>query len=188
MSIEQAMLKYLPNALTISRLLLALPLGVLILRQEFGWALAVGFLAGVTDALDGFSARRLGYLSQLGAALDPIADKTLILVAFLCLASSALIEWWLAALVIGRDLVIVLGALGYRVLIGPFKFGATALSKINMATQIAFCVLLLAAQLIPVPSAFISAATGIVVLIAVISGLDYILNWSRKAWQTRGMN
>ncbi len=180
------MLKYLPNALTISRLLLALPLGLLILRQEYGWALAIGFLAGITDALDGFTARRLGYLSQLGAALDPIADKLLILVAFLGFASTALIDWWLAVLVIGRDIVIVLGALCYRALIGPFEFSATLLSKCNMVIQIAFCVLLLAAQLTPLPALLINATMGLVVVIAVISGLDYILIWSRKAWHNKG--
>ena len=71
------MLKYLPNALTISRLVLALPLGLLILRQEFALALGVGLLAGITDALDGYSARKLGYLSQLGAALDLTRAQTI---------------------------------------------------------------------------------------------------------------
>lgn len=180
------MLRYLPNALTISRLLLTLPLGLLILHQEYGWALVVGFSAGVTDALDGFSARRLGYFSQLGAALDPIADKLLILVTFFCLASTSLIEWWLAALVIGRDVLIVLGALCYRLLIGPFEFGATRLSKLNMAIQIFFCVMLLAAQLVALPAPLISAAVGLVVVIGIISGLDYVISWSRRAWHNRG--
>ncbi|TDG13483.1 CDP-alcohol phosphatidyltransferase family protein [Seongchinamella unica] len=179
-------LRYLPNALTISRLLLAMPLGLLILRQEYGWALAVGFLAGATDALDGFSARKLGYFSRFGAALDPIADKLLILVTFCCLASAGLIDWWLAAVVVGRDIVIVLGALCYRALIGPFEFGATPLSKLNMAIQIAFCVLLLAAQLVAVPPLLIAGAAAVVVISALASGIDYINTWSRRAWQNRG--
>lgn len=178
-------LRYLPNALTISRLLLALPLGLLILRQDYGWALAVGFIAGLTDALDGFCARKLGYFSRLGAALDPIADKLLILVSFVCLASAALIDWWLAALVVGRDLLIVLGAVFYRLLIGPFEFAATGLSKVNMAIQIAFCVLLLAAQLVTIPASLLSAAVALVVIIAVLSGGDYFITWSRRAWQNR---
>ncbi|RLQ22659.1 CDP-alcohol phosphatidyltransferase family protein [Seongchinamella sediminis] len=182
---EQVTLKYLPNALTISRLLLALPLGLLILRQEYGWALAVGFIAGATDALDGFSARKLGYFSRLGAALDPVADKLLILVTFYCLASTALIDWWLAAVVVGRDVVIVLGAALYRVLIGPFQFGATRLSKLNMAIQIAFCVLLLAAQLVAIPAPLLAAAVVVVVIIAVVSGGDYFVTWSRRAWHNR---
>lgn len=176
------MLKYLPNSLTLLRLLLALPLGLLILRQDYSMALWVGLIAGVTDALDGFAARRLGYFSPLGAALDPIADKLLILVTFLCLAQVELINWALAAVVIGRDLVIVGGAIGFRLLVGPFEFGATALSKLNMIVQICFCVLILASQqLPPLPEGLVFAATGAVVLAAIISGLDYVYTWSRKA-------
>ena len=85
------MLRYLPNGLTLLRLLLAVPLGVLILRGEYTWALGVGVLAGVSDGLDGLLARRLQALSRFGAALDPVADKTLIMVAFLTLASVELI-------------------------------------------------------------------------------------------------
>jgi cardiolipin synthase (CMP-forming) len=180
--IRGPMLKYLPNSLTILRLLLALPLGLLILRQDYSMALWVGLIAGVTDALDGFAARRLGYFSQLGAALDPIADKLLILVTFLCLAQVELINWTLAAVVIGRDLIIVGGAIGFRLLVGPFEFGATALSKLNMIVQICFCVLILASQqLPPLPGGLVFAATGAVVLAAIISGLDYVYTWSRKA-------
>ncbi len=65
------MLNYLPNALTTLRLLLALPLGMLILRHEYQLALWVGLIAGITDALDGFTARRLNSFSPIGAALDP---------------------------------------------------------------------------------------------------------------------
>jgi len=178
-------LKYLPNTLTISRLLLALPLGLLILGQQYGWALAVGFIAGATDALDGYTARKLGYFSPLGAILDPVADKLLILVTFCCLASATLIDWWLAAVVVGRDVVIVLGAVFYRFLVGPFEFGATQLSKLNMAIQITFCVLVLAAQLISVPSPLVTVAVATVVICAVASGTDYIVSWSRRAWLHR---
>lgn len=176
------MLRYLPNALTFLRLLLALPLGYLILNQAYGQALVVGFLAGVTDALDGFTARRLGYFSQFGAALDPVADKTLVTVAVLCFANVGIIPWWVAITIISRDLVIVGGALCYRLLIGSFTFGATTLSKLNMAIQIGFCVLLLAAQLYRgIPAAIIDGTTYVVLAIAIVSGLDYVMTWSRRA-------
>ncbi|MEP4148461.1 MAG: CDP-alcohol phosphatidyltransferase family protein [Halioglobus sp.] len=176
------MLKYLPNALTTLRLLLALPLGVLILRQDYQLALWVGLLAGITDALDGFAARRLNYFSPLGAALDPVADKLLVLVTFVCLANIALIDWKLAAIVIGRDLVIVGGAVCYRVLIGSFEFGARPLSKLNMIVQIFFCILILATPLFPsIPGELVSVTTTAVIIIAITSGLDYIVSWSKKA-------
>ena len=84
------MLQYLPNSLTVLRLLLAGPLGWLVLREQYHWALVVGLLAGLTDALDGLLARRLNALSRFGAALDPVADKVLITVAFLCFAQAAM--------------------------------------------------------------------------------------------------
>lgn len=180
------MLRYLPNALTFLRLLLALPLGYLILKQAYGLALVVGFVAGVTDALDGFAARKLGYLSQFGAALDPIADKTLVTIAVLCFASVGILPWWVAITIISRDLVIVGGALCYRLVIGSFTFGATTLSKLNMAIQICFCVLLLSSQLLQgIPVTLIAGATYVVLAIAIISGLDYVVTWSRKARAVR---
>ncbi len=180
------MLKYLPNAITSLRLLLALPLGMLILQQDYAMALAVGLLAGITDALDGFAARRLGYFSRFGAALDPIADKLLILVTFACLAMVELVPIAVAAVVIGRDLVIVVGAICYRLLVGPIDFAATKLSKLNMLVQICFCVMLLAMQLLPpMPAYLLQGATVLLLAIAVISGSDYVLTWSRKARQQR---
>lgn len=180
------MLQYLPNALTISRLLLAAPLGYLILHEQFGWALATGLIAGITDALDGFAARRLGVLSRLGAALDPVADKVLITIAFLCFAHTGLIPWYLAIAVIARDLVIVLGAACYHWLIGDLEFSATQLSKVNMLIQIAFCTLVLAAQLTPlIPAIAVTAASAAVLFIAGASGFDYVMKWSIKAAQQR---
>ncbi len=180
------MLQYLPNALTFSRLLLAAPLGYLIVHEQFGWALATGLVAGITDALDGFAARRLGVLSRLGAALDPIADKTLITVAFVCFAHTGLIPWYLAIAVIARDLIIVFGAACYHFLIGDFEFAATQLSKTNMLVQIAFCTLVLAAQVTAwIPAIAITAASAAVLFIAGASGFDYVMKWSIKAFQHR---
>ncbi len=180
------MLQYLPNALTLSRLLLAGPLGFLILHQNYEWALGVGLLAGVTDALDGFFARRLGVFSRLGAALDPIADKVLVTIAFVCFAHTGLIPWLLALAVIARDLIIVLGAACYHWLIGAFDFSATRLSKANMFIQISFCALVLAAQVTDwIPHAAITAGSAAVLFIAGASGFDYIVNWSIKAIQQR---
>ncbi|QFU76582.1 CDP-alcohol phosphatidyltransferase family protein [Halioglobus maricola] len=181
------MLRYLPNALTTLRLLLALPLGVLILREQYSSAVAMGLAAGLTDALDGFAARKLHAQSQLGAMLDPIADKTLVTATFLCLAQVGVIPWPVAMCIVGRDLVIVAGAACYRLFVGPFKFGARPLSKLNMVLQIGFCVLLLAAQITPVISpAVLLAGTWTVIVITLVSGVDYIQAWSRSALRELG--
>ena len=180
------MLRYLPNALTFSRLLLAIPLGVLILRQDYSWALAIGFLAGLTDALDGFFARRLKAFSRFGAALDPVADKILITVSFLSFAQVELIPWYLAIAVIARDLIIVAGAFCYHFFIGSFEFAASPLSKANMFVQICFCVLVLLVQVVPgIPAQTILFGSMAVLFIAASSGFDYVVSWTTKAMQIR---
>jgi cardiolipin synthase len=180
------MLQYLPNSLTTLRLLLAAPLGLLILQGNYGWALGVGVLAGLTDLLDGFFARRLGTISRIGALLDPVADKLLITVSFVCLARAELVPWYLAVTVITRDLVIIAGAALYYRLVGPFEFAATRLSKINMFIQIVFCVLVLLNQVIPgVPPAIMLASSAAVLFIAAASGFDYVMSWSIKAVAAR---
>ncbi len=180
------MLAHLPNSLTFLRLLLAVPLGLLILREDYVWALGVGFLAGLSDALDGFFARRLGAFSRIGAALDPVADKILITVSFVSLALVELIPWYLAVAVIVRDLVIVAGAACYHLLIGPFEFAASRLSKSNMFIQISYCVLILLSQVVPnIPPNTVQAGTAAVLIIAAASGFDYVMSWTIKAVQAR---
>jgi cardiolipin synthase len=180
------MLRYLPNGLTVLRLLLALPLGVFILRENYACALGIGVLAGLSDALDGFAARRLGALSRFGAALDPIADKILITVTFVCLVQVDLVPWYLAAVVIARDLVIVAGAACFYTLVGPFEFAASRLSKANMCIQIGFCVLVLLTQTVEsIPPTAIAVGATLVLVAAVASGMDYVIAWSRKAIASR---
>jgi len=180
------MLQYLPNSLTVLRLLLAVPLGILILREDYAWALGVGVLAGLSDALDGLIARRLGAFSRIGAALDPIADKILVTVTFVCLAVVELVPWYLTVAVITRDLVIVAGAACYYLIIGPFEFAATRLSKYNMFIQISFCVLVLLTQVVPnIPPTATLAGYVAVLFIAAASGFDYVMTWTVKAMQSR---
>lgn len=176
------MLRQLPNALTASRLLLVAPLGLLILEEQYHWALCIGLVAGITDALDGFFARRLGAFSRLGAILDPVADKLLVTVAFLCLARVGLVSWPLAILVVTRDLVIVSGALCYHFLIGALDMAPLQLSKWNMAVQIIFCTLVLLGAWagVSAPAAHYWGEL-LVAAFAIVTGAGYVLIWSRKA-------
>jgi cardiolipin synthase len=179
-------LKGIPNLITGLRLVLAIPLGWLILRGDYTWALVLGTVAGLSDALDGFAARTLRVESRLGAMLDPIADKTLILVAFVTLACAGLLPVWLAVLVILRDLVIVGGALTYHALFRDLEVRPTLLSKVNMALQIGYCVLvLLAAAGAWQTPALLEAGAWLVAALACLSGLDYVLRWSRRAMAAR---
>lgn len=176
------LLQTVPNLLTGLRLVLAVPLAYLILEERYDSALLLAALAGISDALDGFLARRLNAMTRLGAALDPIADKLLILAVFGSLAAVGILPVWLAAVVIGRDLVIVGGAAAYRLFIGPLMFQPTWLSKINMGLQIVFLVVMLAHALQPWLSALaIESLIILVAIMALASGLQYVLLWSRKA-------
>lgn len=179
---SNALLRQLPNSLTFLRLLLAVPLGLCILREAYPLALVIGIVAGITDGLDGFFARKLQALSRLGAILDPIADKTLVTVCFLSFAVVELVPWYLAIIVILRDLVIIAGAISYRIFVGPFEVAARTLSKGNMLLQISFCVLVLLAQVIPdIPQWSLVVGAQLVIALCVISGLDYVWSWTVRA-------
>src|SRR5690242_6384709 len=107
------MLRHLPNLVTILRMLLVVPLCWLIGKGQYDGALVIAAIAGLSDAVDGFLAKHYGWQTWIGGILDPIADKLLLMAAFLWLAFGADVPAWLAALVIGRDLVIVGGAIAY---------------------------------------------------------------------------
>ena len=142
----------LPNMITFGRLC-AVPLALwLALRHQFGWTAAVFAAAGVSDGVDGYLARRRGG-TALGAALDPLADKALLVGMFVTLGAMGVLPDWLAILVVFRDLVIlggvaVLWGMGHRIRIRPLF-----VSKLNTALQIVLVgvALLLAALRVEAP-------------------------------------
>ncbi|MFK7974974.1 MAG: CDP-alcohol phosphatidyltransferase family protein [Halioglobus sp.] len=183
------MLRYLPNALTVSRMLIAVPLGFFILHKQFEIAFFLGVSAGLSDLLDGYFARRLNAFSRWGAALDPIADKTLVLIMFTSMSAISLVPWTLTAIIVARDIIIILGASYYYKFIGPYEFGSRPLSKANMAFQIAFCALILLAQVVDwVPATVIWIAMALLIGTAVASVLDYAQFWTREGLKTRRNN
>ena len=180
------MLRLIPNALTLLRLLLAVPVGWLILQEQFAPALAVGLVAGLTDAVDGWLARRLNAYSRFGAALDPIADKTLMFIVFISLAVVGLVPWLVALVVVVRDLVILAGATAYHGLIDELELEPTPLSKSNTFVQIGYCILALGStQVTAMPPELLTAAGLLVIAVAVVSGIDYVISWSRRALAMR---
>lgn len=127
----------IPNLISLARLLSAPWLGWLVLQHRFGLALAATFAVGMTDWLDGWAARHLnGGETKVGVVLDPLADKFMLVTLFLCCGPAGLIPIWLVALVLGRDLVIVVGATLVRVVKGPMKFTPMAVGKVSTFFQI----------------------------------------------------
>lgn len=169
------MLRHIPNLLCVCRIFLVLPLLMLMLTGEYVWAFIVFGVAGITDGLDGFLARRFNWRSQLGAILDPIADKFLIVSVFLVLAATGLAPVWLAILVIGRDLLIVTGVVCYRMLVGPVLVDASLMSKLNTAMQLTFVMAVLANAGFGTPrELWVTFLGAIVMATTLISGLDYM--------------
>lgn len=172
--------RHLPNAITVLRMLLVLPIGGAILAREPRMALVLVALAGLTDGLDGFLARRFGWQSRLGGVLDAVADKWLLVSSFMLLAAEGLLPWWLAGLVGGRDLVIATGALAWRLLIGRIRPEPSYLSKACTLLQILYLLAVLAAAS-GWPRPPLLPLAWVVAALCIASGADYLWRWSRRA-------
>ncbi len=137
-------LRHLPNIITITRIVAILPLAWLMWHKEYKGALLIAFLAGLSDGLDGFLAKRYNWQGWLGGVLDPLADKFLMFACYLVFAIQGVIPWWLFVLIMARDLVIVGGATYYHFKVGKIaKATPTMLSKLNTAMQILLVLILL---------------------------------------------
>jgi cardiolipin synthase len=175
-------LSWLPNAISLLRIALIAPTLFLIVKGDFGWALALFFVAGFSDGLDGYLAVRYDWATRLGALLDPAADKLLMTGLFVTLAWTGDIPLWLAVIVIARDVIIVAGALAYNYFIKPVPGEPTHISKLNTALQMLFVLFVLSRAGFGWPDPITTTLLGAAVLVTVvISGVDYVLSWTRRA-------
>jgi len=178
-----------PNMITVLRIVLVFPTTWLLWEARYTEGLVLMTVAGASDALDGWLARRFGWGSQIGAALDPIADKLLIAAMFIVFTLQGHIEVWLTAIVLGRDAVILAGAACYRLLFETIEFAPTFISKANTAMQIVTVLLLLLALCnFAVVSPLAAAATDpycfyVLAVLGVTSGADYVATWGLRAWR-----
>ena len=169
----------LPNAITFARLCLVPIAIVLVLHRRFGWTLAVFVAAGLSDALDGFLARRRGG-TALGAAMDPLADKALLVGMYVTLAVIGVLPGWIAVVVVFRDLLI-LGAVAVLWATGhPPRIRPLLLSKANTALQILLVALALLLAATGVQSPLLPAATLLVAASTLASLLAYVLRAARS--------
>lgn len=175
---------WLPNAISLMRIALVVPILLFILDGSFGWALALFWLAGFSDGIDGYLAKRFDWHTRLGALLDPVADKLLVAGMFITLAFTQDIPVWLAAVVITRDVVIVAGAIAYDFLIEPVRGEPTSISKINTVLELLFLLFVLSRAGYDWPDQITITVLGAAILVTVvISGVDYVWSWSRRARQ-----
>ncbi|KAF2989387.1 CDP-alcohol phosphatidyltransferase family protein [Methylocystis sp. MJC1] len=136
----------LPNLITIGRLVLTPAIIGLVIDEKWGAAFAVFVVAGISDALDGWLAKTYHLQSDLGAVLDPLADKTLIISIYVSLAAGGNLPVWLAILIVSRDALILGGVLVAWFLARPLKIRPHFSSKITTAVQIVLAAVILAGQ------------------------------------------
>jgi cardiolipin synthase (CMP-forming) len=176
----------LPNIITFVRFLLVPPVVLLLLYRRYDAALLVFALAGFSDAIDGYLAKRYHWTSRLGALLDPLADKLMLVSAFVTLAWLGLIPIWLVGLIILRDVVIVTGAIVYNMRIEKLEAAPSVVSKLNTLAQILLVLAVMFSQAIrELPSIGMDALIYGVLLTTLWSGLDYVWTWGRRAWLRR---
>ena len=137
----------LPNYLSALRIVLVIPIAWLLWQQQVMSAFWLMLVAGLSDALDGFLARRYGWQTELGSLLDPLADKFLVAAMYLVFTLHELIPVWLVALILTRDILILLGAGVYRGVFGDLTVNPSLLSKTNTAVQISIVLLLMVSQM-----------------------------------------
>ncbi len=179
-------LRHLPNLICVLRMLLVVPIVLLLVNGQWQVTLLLIVLAGVSDGLDGFLAKRYGWQSRLGSMLDPAADKLLLVSLFATLTWLALVPAWLTALVVLRDVLISAFGLAYNALVEPLTAQPTIVSKLNTALQLAFVLAVITAQPFGWPPRLGLDVLGALVLTGcIVSGVDYILTWSRRSWSRK---
>jgi cardiolipin synthase len=172
----------LPNIISLCRLL-SVPVAIyLILHGYMAGAFWLFVAAGVSDAVDGYLAKRLDQTSVLGSYLDPIADKVLLVGVYITLGQAGHLPSWLVIMVVFRDLIIVGGVVLLHISNDGVRMRPLLISKINTATQITLIALVLAELGI---GWTISAGfnTGLIYLVAVTtiaSGATYMISWGRN--------
>lgn len=169
----------IPNLITIMRILLVPVTIWLLISEEFGLAFLVFILAGISDGVDGFLARRFNLQSELGAYLDPLADKALLVSVYAALGMIKILPAWLVIIVITRDVLIIGGVLLAWLLDKPLVMKPLRISKVNTAVQIAFAGLVLGVLSTDINAKpILLIGTLVVAVLTILSGAYYMRDWT----------
>jgi cardiolipin synthase len=174
-----------PNMLTVFRMVLIPVFVTMLFYQRFIVALAVFVCAGLTDGLDGLLARRFDQRSQLGTVLDPIADKLMMVTAFIVLSMRSIfpapvpshlpVPFWVTVAVISRDVFIIVGAAAINIMTGFRGFRPSWLGKVNTTVQIvAIAAIMFAASFPYYTGYYLPTVYATVFTFAILSGVHYI--------------
>ena len=170
----------IPNLISVMRLLLV-PLTVwLIISGAYGWAFITFMAAGISDGIDGYLARRFDWRTKLGAYLDPLADKALVVSVFVTLGFLKVIPAWLVIIVVSRDVLIIGAVVLSRLMDNPVRVAPLMVSKVNTVAQIGFLVSVLGVAAAEPPlGALVDYGSIPVALLTVLSGAAYLNAWLR---------
>jgi cardiolipin synthase (CMP-forming) len=170
----------IPNLITIGRILLVPVTIWFLIAGNFGAAFAVFLVAGLSDGIDGWLARATATQTELGAYLDPIADKALLVSTYTTLGIVKILPAWLVIAVITRDVLIVGGVILARLMDKPIEVKPLMISKANTVLQIVFVVVVLGMLSLEWHAAgLIALASYAVLALTVLSGLGYMLAWAK---------
>ena len=170
----------IPNLITLGRILLV-PVVVWAIASGEMWIAFVLFMgAGVSDAVDGFLAKHFGMTTELGAYLDPLADKALIVSIYLTLGINGFIPQWLVILVVSRDILIVGGIMLSWVMGNPLKIKPLLVSKLNTVAQIMFACVVLGSLGFDIKADMLTLVLmGLVAALTLLSVAAYVAEWVR---------
>lgn len=179
----------IPNLLTFLRIGLIPLFAILLVYHREGWALIVFTIAGVSDGIDGFVARRFKQESELGTFIDPVADKLLMTTAFVMLTIPSVmmteerhlpVPFWVTAAVIGRDIAIVCVAASITMFTGFRGFKPSWPGKASTFVQVTGVIIILVAAVFPINNGlFLPATYATIAAFAVFSGIHYIFHVAR---------
>jgi len=171
----------IPNILTLGRIIITPVIVYAILRGEPVLALALMIAAGITDMLDGAIARYFDQRTTVGAYLDPLADKLMLISTFVTLFIVNEVPLFLFLAVVFRDAIIVLGALAYEMVTHQLKMEPSMISKVTTFMQIVCVVAMILDMAYPLADTLIQTTVWATFIVTCVSGVHYMLVWTRKA-------
>lgn len=176
-------LKDIPNLISVLRMVLVAPVAWFLLNQRYTEALLTFFVAGVSDGVDGYLAKRFGWRSRLGSILDPLADKLLLVTTYVVLGWLEVLPLWLVIAVVARDAVVLSGALAFHWLVGRYEMAPSWISKLNTVMQIVLAVATVASlSFLPLSAGMMEGLIYVVLATTLLSGADYVWTWGTRAY------
>ena len=181
-SLQKFQARDIPNLISILRMFMTIPVVWALLLERFDIALVLFAVAGFSDGLDGFLAKHFSWESRMGGILDPLADKLLLVSCFFSLGWLGLVPYWLVAVILFRDLLIVAGATAYHFQVSRLDAEPSLISKLNTCVQILLVlVVVLDEGFVDLPQELLVGLIWVTFATTALSGVGYVWVWSRRA-------